>query len=408
VVQHPHPRRGAFTLVDLLCSIAVIALLIGLLLPAVQRARESANRTRCANNLRQVALAAHQFHDANGTLPPYFGTYPTPESLSIKGSWFCHLLPFVEETAFYDEVMADIQKTGANWDGYTIPATGTWVPGTPGTWVPPRTWVVDNPGTWVYEQVAINNGHTSWEWVLVGATGHWEPPNSQYVEGTPGYWEPPGSGPKYVDAIGGIFMPGASTRIFRLLLCPSDPSPGSYPDAGDGEVYLTQNPSWGSTNYLANWHAFANDDMQSGYLTPPQKLTNITDGLSNTILFGEGYAWCDGKGRLALNSWDYHSFGLTWALSNAYVDVGNGPQKVNFPNGMPNTYMFQIRPLAKNFQDCPLGADCCNNWVAQTGHDAMTVALADGSVRWVSAAITQTMWERVLLPRDGQPVDGEW
>src|SRR5262249_54768545 len=109
---------------------------------------------------------------------------------------------------------------------------------------------------------------------------------------------------------GGIFRPRFSAKTFSLLQCPSDPSQGSYPDAGTGSVYLTRNQSWGSTNYLANWHAFANNNPQSGYRTPPQNMATITDGLANTILFSEGYAWCDGKGRLAFNSWDYHSFGI--------------------------------------------------------------------------------------------------
>ena len=95
-------RKLAFTLVELLVVIAIIGLLVALLLPAVQAARESSRLTMCKSHLRQVALAALNFESQNGRLPPLWkGEQPTPWQ---NFSWRVAILPFVEETAVYDQI----------------------------------------------------------------------------------------------------------------------------------------------------------------------------------------------------------------------------------------------------------------------------------------------------------------
>src|SRR5262245_5992339 len=251
-------RRRGFTLIELLVVIAIIAVLIGLLLPAVQKVREAANRMTCTNNLKQIALAAHNYASAYGMLPPgYHGPEPNihypyaghlntpPQTDANTPRWIgslVYLLPFVEQENIYKQLK-------------TINDTGN-----PASW---RYWWQLNP-----------------DWTL------------------------------------------AHSRI-KMFLCPSDPALPGDVTAGSAALMHSYDPgvvdspraagvvmyyfagakTLGKTNYTGvagpGWNdgttqapssLNANYRPYTGIFTNRSRvaITDVTDGSSNTLLFGEG------------------------------------------------------------------------------------------------------------------------
>src|SRR5262245_52796011 len=102
MIRSPDNRgRRGLTLIELLVVIAIIAVLIGLLLPAVQKVRDAANRARCQNNLKQVGLALHHYHDVHRSFPIALDNNPDPTSQTVQKfwmvSWMTLIMPFLEQ-----------------------------------------------------------------------------------------------------------------------------------------------------------------------------------------------------------------------------------------------------------------------------------------------------------------------
>jgi prepilin-type N-terminal cleavage/methylation domain-containing protein/prepilin-type processing-associated H-X9-DG protein len=148
---------GAFTLIELLVVLAILAVLIGLLLPAVQKVREAASRTGCRNNLKQIGLALHNYHDAQGSFPPgYVELYPP---LTDRATWITLLLPYFEQDNLFQTYDPN-QTTGGGAHNTLLNRTKLKVFKCPAdNDLPPKPYPPDpTVGPWALGNYLANNG----------------------------------------------------------------------------------------------------------------------------------------------------------------------------------------------------------------------------------------------------------
>jgi prepilin-type N-terminal cleavage/methylation domain-containing protein len=299
--------RSGFTLIELLVVIAIIAILIGLLLPAVQKVREAAARTQCTNNVKQLGLACANENTTFQTLPTFYGWFPSPGP-AINSGWgtqMFHLLNYIEQDNLYKSSLT----TGPTFDG-------------------------TNPGGPYY--------------------------SAEANIGTPTF---------------------VGANVVKTFNCPSDSTnPGTAfadttGDAGD---------LFASTNYAGNCQVFGQPGIA------PLSLYKMQDGTSNTIIWGERLANCNGT-----------NIGLPtracfWDWNEPPGSAGHAQWPIF---GYYGTGVFQTAP--------PIGS--CSYAVPNTPHiGGMITGMGDGSVRTLNPSLSLTTWLAACTPNGGEVLGNDW
>jgi hypothetical protein len=398
--------RSAFTLVELICVVGIIALLVALLVPAVQKVRQAAARMECSNNIKLLSIAIHNCNDTYGRLPPGAGTFPAPQNapidkakLHIPTNWgnsLFFLLPYMERSDVVKESIGTSHSPdnragdaapiaiGVEWAGFnevfSTPIKSLQCPSDPSR---------PESGAATDEQLARRTGNpTTLDMITEGGSVYFRSwATSSY-------------------ALNGQILVGV------VPTSGTEDRPGDKPDSTNGSE---AEPG----SFSGNW---------DGGASIPKAFPG---GLSNTVMIAEKYSRCTNlEFQIGGNYWAYGSTGgpgKTDPYKKGDLSMWAGFNDINtgvLPDAYPVYPYFAVSkwdkvhlqadektvhsvaaigPRSKPiFQPTPFTgrASQCDPRVASTPHALMSVGMADGSVHSISPAISGSTWWAAVTPNE--------